>query len=52
MRRRDFIKLVGGAVVTWPPAAHAQQAGRVWRIGYLSGQYGPNDLKRNWNSVA
>jgi len=48
MRRRDFIKLVGGAVVTWPPAAHAQQAGKVWRIGYLSGQYGPNDLSQSF----
>jgi putative ABC transport system substrate-binding protein len=40
--------LVGGAVVTWPPAAHAQQAGKVWRIGYLSGQYGPNDLSQSF----
>jgi len=48
MRRRDFIKLVGGAVVTWPPAAHAQQAGKGWRIGYLSGQYGPNVLSQGF----
>ncbi|MBI3758795.1 MAG: ABC transporter substrate-binding protein, partial [Deltaproteobacteria bacterium] len=26
---------VGGAAVAWPFAAHAQQAGKVWRIGYL-----------------
>src|SRR4029434_6483408 len=25
MRRRDVIKLVGGAVVVWPCTAHAQQ---------------------------
>jgi len=35
VKRRDFIKLVGG-VVAWPLAAHAQQVGKVPRIGCLS----------------
>ena len=34
MRRREFIAFVGGAVA-WPLGALAQQAGKVWRIGYL-----------------
>jgi putative ABC transport system substrate-binding protein len=32
MRRRDFIGLIGGAAVTWAPAARAE---RIARVGYL-----------------
>ena len=44
-RRKFLATLLGGAAATWPLAARAQQAGKLWRIGFVSGAVRPPALE-------
>jgi putative ABC transport system substrate-binding protein len=43
MERRGFIEVIAGGLLAAPRAVKAQQAGKVWRIGYLTGGSADSD---------
>jgi putative tryptophan/tyrosine transport system substrate-binding protein len=44
MRRREFIELAVGSAVVWPLRLHAQEAGKSYRVAYLSLVGGQDDV--------
>ena len=49
MRRREFIRLVGGAALVWPVVARAQQAAKLPRVGFIGSSTA--SAMRPWTSA-
>ena len=49
MRRREVVALLLSTLISFllVGIAHAQPTKKVWRIGYLSGQFGQTELSRS-----
>jgi putative tryptophan/tyrosine transport system substrate-binding protein len=48
MRRREFIALLGGAAVSWPWGARAQQQPKMLRVGFVGMQPRESPLYSNF----
>jgi putative ABC transport system substrate-binding protein len=44
MKRREFIAGLGSAAV-WPVVARGQQAGKIWRVGFLASGSRPASIE-------
>jgi hypothetical protein len=51
MRRRDFMKIIGGTVASWPLAAHAQPRERMRHIASIEADSFFADPQANGRSI-
>ena len=48
MRRREFIRLIGGAAAAWPLSTRAQKSEHIRRIGLLLGMSSEDKRRQAW----